>query len=90
MSVSKVDIIDLVPSQDAPHDINLGKASIWIREDEVARQSLKDIQLSSPAANYDLEFMQPSQGPRSKSSDAERPIIRLIFCIYLIHLLSNS
>ena len=43
MSVSKVDIIDLVPSQDAPHDINLGNASILFREDEVARQSLKDI-----------------------------------------------
>ena len=98
MSVSTVDV-DLVPSQNAPHDTNLCGFTTLIREDEprtpqVARQILQDIQLSSPAANYDLESMQPSQGLRTypmryKSSDTERPIVRLMFCIYLSHLLPN-
>jgi len=87
--MSTVDV-NLVRKFATQGDINLGPISI--REDEPrtpqVRQALKDIQLSSPAANYDLEPMQQSQGPRTysvqhKTNDRQRLIVRLTFRIDL-------
>ena len=71
-----------------PEDaIDLDTATTLIQESmpqtpQISEQSLKDIQLSSPAKNSVLEFAQPSQisttsTARNQSSDRERFIVRL-------------
>ena len=67
-----IGLVRKFPSQDIPHDIDLGVVNnILIREFEpqtpqIQWQALKDIQLLSPPANYEMKNLQPTQseGPR--------------------------